>query len=210
MKTWILLRNLPPELYGINLEKWEKEKSTVLWKRKKIPQESLKEYSKSNIKILGAEGDFLIIEEASYKSDSAHKIFYDILIRDRVDNLLVHSFLKIFPLTTKDIENFRSYYSRKKFLRTSGFRIKDNKIEQFSKMVEIGTQEIILLIELNKDLGMHTLSYKRKTEGVFKLENITVPRNKKKMKMERLLKSLGFPREFRLSEREIIKEIFED
>lgn len=214
--TWILIKGLPPELFGIDLEKWEKEKTTKIWSRKRIPKNALEEFLKYGARIIEEQEKFVLLEEPSIKEDTAHKLFRLIEIRNTVDELILETFMKNSPITRGHISNYRSYYSRKRKEKYSGYKIFYEEGKKTFKPVEeikeFGSQSIIFLIQLYTPLeGILTISYEReKNSNNYVLKESVVARKYKGiLDTKKIIKEFKLPSSFRIDEKRIIEELYE-
>lgn len=199
--TWILFKNIPPEWYGIDKGKWEKEQERILWSRRILGKEQLEDALKHGAKIIEENKDgTILVEEPSIKQDTAGKLFKNIN-KEKVDNLLLKEFLKALNLERKDIQTpIISYYSTfEEGKITANFVVLENgekKIKTETRTVKIGSGEIIFLIGLVQPIkGLLSISYRRKDDGFFKLENIVLTY---KAEREKESIDLKFPKEFKI------------
>jgi len=214
MTTWILLKNIPPELYGINLEKWEKAKTTIIWKKRQVKTELLNIAEKRGAVLLKQGKEYSLIREPSRKEDTAGDIFREISVRPKIDEQLTNAFKEVTKCSIP-IEKHQSYYSSKFNVSYSANLIKkgtEGEIDREPKKDTIGTQSIILRFVLN-DLynGILTISYNREADGTYKYEGSVLARqNEGKMDLTQIPHLLGLPSTFKLPEAEIKRRVFEE
>lgn len=214
--TWIYIKNIPPELYGINLEKWKKEQQRIIWTRREVPNDQLEDYKKRGSIILEQKSSTTIIDEPSTKSDTANKIFEDIVIRGKVDDEIYAELLKIFNLTNQDIGNpTLSYYStfgeqkvNSHFIATENGK---KVIKTETRILQAGSQQIIFLLVKRESLnGIVSLSYLRGGDGIYRFDNVILNRKHESLDKNTIPEVYNLPREFTINEARIKKIIFED
>lgn len=217
MGTWILLKGIPAEVYGINLEKWKKAQKTIVWREKQIKNEFLDKSIKRGAKVLQKGEKFSLIKEPSIKDDNAGNIFKNIRVRDKIDYSLLESFLEVSKISRGKIQKAISYYSERTTCNLNGFFVKKNKegerkIIKKNQTKKVGSQLIVLRICLNESpYGLMTISYKREDDGTYKYEGSVVARqNEGKLDLKEIPQLLGLPSTFKLSESKIIHKIFEE
>jgi hypothetical protein len=214
--TWIFIKNIPPELYGINLEKWKKEQQRTIWTKREVPNNQLKDFIKRGSKVLEEKDLTAIIEEPSTKTDSAHKIFDDIIIRDKVDAEIYAELLAAFNLQRKDVGHpTLSYYSALGEQKVTSHFITIEKgkkvIKSETRVLQAGSQQIIFLLVKREPLeGILSLSYLRGEDGVYRFDNATLNREKENLDKNKIPEIYHLPRTFSMNEGRIKKTIFED
>jgi hypothetical protein len=224
--TWICIKSIPPELYGINLEKWKKEQQRTIWIRREVPSDQLKDYIKRGAHVLETKEYTTILEEPSTKSDTAGKIFADIIIKDRVDSEILADLLKSFNWKMQDIGRpTLSYYSALNEQKMNSYFIAIEKgikvIKSETRIIQSGSQQIVYVMAKRTPIdGILSISYLREDFGIYRFEGATLCRkeeNKKddngnpitidKMKIPEIYK---LPRELQIDEQRIKKKIFEE
>jgi len=214
MKTWILIKGIPPELYGINLEKWKKEQTTEIRSKRRIKRNQLKKAKGRGAKIILDEGDFLLIEEPSKKEDTAGKIFKDIRIKFRVNQEIFKDLQKPLNLPKSDFIQYMSYYSAKKRGKVIGFFLTKDKSDFKKKTKEkvAGSQEIIFKLNFPRELrGILIVSYKRKRKNFYQYEgSVLARRYEKSLDIEKIPETFGLPSTLEINEDRITYKIFEE
>ena len=224
--TWICIRNIPPDLYGINLEKWKKEQTRTLWVKREVPNDQLKDYVKRGARVLQTKELTTILEEPSTKSDTAGKIFRDILIRDRVDNEIYAELLKNFGWSPQQISRPNlSYYSSLDEQKVQGhFIVMQNGIKTIkteTRIVKSGSQEIVYILAKREPLnGLISVSYLRGADGIYKYNSEILSRREETKKdmdgnpipvdRAKTPETYNLPRMLTIDEARIKKKIFED
>ena len=214
--TWIFIKNIPPELYGINLEKWKKEQLRTIWTTREVPNDQLGDYIKRGAKVLEKRDLTTIIEEPSTKTDTAYKIFDDIVIKDRVEAEIYAELLKVFNLRKQDVGNpTLSYYSAigEQKVNSHFIAIENGKkiIKSETRILQIGLQQIIFLLVKREPLdGILSLSYLRGDDGIYRFDNATLNRKNENLDKNKIPEIYNLPREFTINEARIKQAIFED
>jgi hypothetical protein len=224
--TWICIRNIPPDLYGINLEKWKREQTRTLWVKREVPNDQLEDYVKRGARVIQTKDLTTILEEPSTKSDTAGKIFKDILIKDRVDNEIYADLLKSFGWIPKQIGNPNlSYYSALDEQKVQAHFIVVEKgvriIKTETRIVRAGSQEIVYILAKKEPInGLISVSYVRGAEGIYKYDSATLCRREETKKdmdgnpvildRAKIPETYNLPRILNIDEARIKKKIFED
>lgn len=224
--TWIFIRNIPPDLYGINVEKWKKEQIRTLWVKREVPNDQLEDYLKRGARVLSTGNLTTILEDSSTKSDTAGKIFKDVLIKDRVDNEIYAELLKSFRWSPRQIGNPNlSYYSALDEQKTQGHFIVTEKgiktVKTETRIIRIGSQEIIYVLAKREPInGLISVSYLRGLDGIYRYDSAILSHReeiKKDMNSNPILidrakipETYSLPRELIIDEARIKKKIFED
>lgn len=210
--TVILIKGIPPEMYGINLEKWKQEQKTIVWRERNIPNHKLEKAKKRGAIVLKKEEDYSVIREPSRKEDTAGNIFKNIRIKFEVDREILKAFLKSTQIPEKEIGRFHAYYSKRRTGNISGTFIQKKKIVCLNEKKEIGSQEIILRILLKKEFeGILIVSYIRKEENNYELEGSVLARQyEKTLDKTMISKRIGLPSTFEIPEKQIMYKIFEE
>lgn len=176
--TWIFFKGIPPEWYGINKARWEKEQQQVLWIQRELRKEYLEEAIKHGAKVIKEKKDTVIIEEPSVKADTAGKLFEEIPSRDKIDSLLLLEFLTALNLTEKDIKApTTSFYSPLQENRiTSHFIVKKDgkkEIKTETRIIKSGSGQLIFVTGLARQIdGILCISYQRTDDGNFQFEKM--------------------------------------
>jgi hypothetical protein len=224
--TWICIRNIPPELYGINLEKWKREQTRTLWARREVPIDQLEDYVKRGARVLQTKELTAIIEEPSTKSDTAGKIFKDVIIKDKVDSEIYADLLKAFGWTHQQIgkPNF-SYYSALDEQKVQAyFIVVEGGIKTFkmeTRILRTGSQEIVYIFTKREPInGLISVSYVRQKDGIYEFDSASLSRKEENKKdidgnpviieRDKIPETYHLPRAFIIDEARIKKKIFED
>jgi hypothetical protein len=224
--TWICIKNIPPDLYGINLEKWKREQTRTLWVKREVPNAQLEDYVKRGARVLLTKDLTTILEEPSTKSDTAGKIFKDILIKDKVDYEIHSDLLKSFGWSPQQIGKPNlSYYSALDEQKVQGhFIIIEKgikKIKTETRIVKVGSQEIVYILAKKEPInGLISVSYIRESDGVYRYDSSTVCRREEMKKdmdgnpvildRAKIPETYNLPRILNIDEARIKKKIFED
>lgn len=214
--TWIFIKNIPPELYGINLEKWKKEQQRTIWIKREVPNDQLTDYVKRGATILEKRNETTMIQEPSIKSDTAGKIFADIIITDKVEAEIYSELLKVFKLKKQNIGNpTLSYYSMlgEQKITSHFIAIENGKkvIKSETRVLQSGSQQIVFLLVKREPLdGVISISYLRGADGIYRFDNATLNRKNENLDKTRIPELFNLPKEFTLDEERIKKTIFED
>ena len=224
--TWICIRNIPPELYGINLEKWKKEQTRTLWVTRDVPNDQLEDYLKRGARVLETKELSTVLEEPSTKADTAGKIFKDILIRDRVDAEIFTDLLKNFGWTYQQIGRPNlSYYSSLEEQKVQGhFIVIENGLKVIkteTRIIRSGSQEIVYILTKKEPInGLISISYLRGADGIYRYNSETLNHREEIRKdfngnpifldRTKIPETYSLPRILTIDEARIKKKIFED
>jgi hypothetical protein len=224
--TWICIRNLPPDLYGINLEKWKKEQTRTLWVKREVPNDLLEDYVKRGARVIQTKDLTTILEEPSTKSDTAGKIFKDIIIKDRVDDEIYNDLLKSFGWNAQQIGRPTfAYYSVLDEQKVQAHFIVIEKgvktIKTETRILKAGSQEIVYILAKKDTInGLISVSYIRYPDGTYRYDSATLNRKEETKKdidgnpviieKDKIPETYNLPRTINIDEARIKKKIFED
>lgn len=216
MSTWILIQGIPPELFGINLKRWEKEKETIVWSERSLPKSRLKEAEKYGAILVKEEGENVIIRDPSHKEDTAIQIFENTPSRIKVKEELLKSFLDAFPFTMNDIGSYRTYYSKRYIEKFSGVAVRKKKgkriLKKITKIETIGNQKIIFLVSLRNPLeGILNIAYDRTGKGIYKFKKAIFSYKYEDLALTTDVPTkFGLPEIFKIDEEKINKKLYEE
>lgn len=224
--TWICIRNIPPDLYGINLEKWKREQTRTLWVKREVPNDQLEDYVKRGARVIQTKDLTTVLEEPSTKSDTAGKIFKDVIIKDRVDDEIYADLLKSFGWIPKQIGNPNlSYYSTLGEQKVQGYFIIMEKevktIKAETRIIKSGSQEIVYILAKKEPInGLISVSYVRGADGIYRYDSATLCHKEETKKdkdgnlivldVTKIPETYNLPRIINIDEARIKKKIFED
>ena len=224
--TWICIRNIPPDLYGINLEKWKKEQTRTLWVKREVPNDLLEDYVKRGARVIQTKDLTTILEEPSTKSDTAGKIFKDIIIKDKVDDEIYNDLLKSFGWNPQQIGRPTfAYYSALDEQKVQAHFIVIQKgiktIKTETRILKAGSQEIVYILAKKDPInGLISVSYIRQPNGTYTYDSATLSRKEETKKdmdgnpilieRDKIPETYNLPRILKIDEARIKKKIFED